>query len=148
MDQQITAVIVNRKENKLKVYLKGLFLLLTKIISTERMRLSSRFIYIVHFDRDLFSIWFALVCGGHRLVNNPCEFVANGFTNSGTRGSSQFSRYSRTTCHANWNFRSMWFVYIFYTRSSMHSYGSSLWSIFIHGYIFLKWISGKNFVFA
>ena len=77
MDQQITAVIVNRKEHKLEVIIHGIMKLITPSTYlsfwniAERRWLSSWFVDCDGPHRDLFHIWPTLVRGSDRVVHQP-----------------------------------------------------------------------------
>jgi hypothetical protein len=77
MDQQITAVIVNRKDHKLKVYkcfvCDALFILM-KLFNTERGRISLGSFHSGVTDHNGIFFWIALVCGCDSRKFNKCCF--------------------------------------------------------------------------
>lgn len=81
MDQQITAVIVNRKENKLKVseFLPEKLLLMNCFENyfhsiAERLWISFRFIRPLHFNNIMFLCGYTMVCGCHCTLYKSCQF--------------------------------------------------------------------------
>lgn len=101
MDQQITAVIINRKEYKLKVSfdhsVSDLFDLVNGcnlIFFIERMWLSLGSVRFVHSDCNLFDHGATLVCCGNRISYDPRQFTQSGIGNiSARRESSIFGRF-------------------------------------------------------
>lgn len=97
MDQQITAVIINRKEHKLKVHIKHqtcvsqypCFILpsfeivfnaqfLLKIKFVERMWLPFGLVHSRHFNSTMFSDGHSMVCCSDRFIHESCELIENG----------------------------------------------------------------------
>lgn len=93
MDQQITAVIINRKEHKLKVrnfevhFVKKHNVIFINIVAlklhlfhelTERMRLPFRFVCTGHTNHVMFSDGHSMVCCRDSAVYESCQFIKNG----------------------------------------------------------------------
>lgn len=78
MDQQITAVIINRKEFKLKVNIDCLSRANGNVAGRlEESRLSSGSVRSVVFHSHSIPTGSAVVCRGHRSRTDPRQFIEN-----------------------------------------------------------------------
>jgi hypothetical protein len=86
MNQQIAAVIVNRKENKLKVcsnlrliviFYITFFLMILVLIQSQKECGYDLDICFVNFDYHLFILWSSVVCGDDCTVYDSRKFIKN-----------------------------------------------------------------------
>lgn len=130
LDQQITAVIVNRKENKLKVWalVKVLatvvcgamtarfyesrfikfsnFEIFVVCLLTERMRLPFRFVCFGNSDGSDGSLGTAVACGRHCHLHQPRQFIETRIRDGRTWWKARLPRCSVTNRHFfGWSWR-------------------------------------------
>ena len=103
MDQQITAVIINRKEFKLKVRIDCLAPSNGNGAGRlEKSRLSSGLVGSVVFHSHSIATWSAVVCRGHRSRTDPCQFIEDHEWKLGTRRETEVSRPPVGTSPREW----------------------------------------------
>lgn len=106
MDQQITAVIINRKEHKLKVkpfpalgFVVTLLYLTGSLAHSERLWLPPGSLHGGAYAGRVLCNGLALVCSGHRPLHHPRQQSEAGVGVFGSRGAAQVSGNQRAAIH-------------------------------------------------
>lgn len=148
MDQQITAVIINRKEHKLKVWLpmtiytsywrKSLIFTNYSLSIAERMWLPLGFICASHFDFPLLNHGHSMVCCRNCTLNESCQLVKNGIRVGSSWRETPVFGCPWTANDAHWNFPYDWAISNNDTTTEKYSDARSLRCLPLHGFRFLE----------
>lgn len=148
MDQQITAVIVNRKENKLKASVYSSFEKRSKSWQKgidkvyrsclERMRLSFGSVRPCDPDRNLLGDGTALVRRGNGALDQSREFVEAGIGMCRARWKTAVPRCPRTTCYTHFNFFDDRLLGSAHANAETHTDAGAVWSFPLHGSCFVE----------
>ena len=140
MDQQITAVIVNRKENKLKASFYPSISKTDPQVSIkkyrshlERMRLSFGSIHSRDPHRNLLGNGIALVRRGNRALDQSRELVEIGIGVRGARWKATVPRCPRATSHPYLDLFDDRLLGLAHADVETHTDASIIWRFPLHG---------------
>lgn len=143
MDQQITAVIINRKEHKLKVTLIYVIVILRavsrlKMSFTERLWISFGPVYTGNISDGLFRVGNPLVRGCYSPLHEPRQFSQNGVRMRSSWRETQISRCKRAESYPHPHICPHWLVRDTDISSEAYSDAGPIRGFPVHGLCLTK----------